>query len=201
MNYQREHTIAYLQRKMPYHYYVYRRLLNEIKERLPNFKPESALDYGAGLGSGLWAAQHIYGTKNAIDKEGTLNRSAAVEPNVNMRKLGKYLSEELNEKAENSILWVDSLSMIPGSGGERGKFDLIILGYVLQELPTSKQRALVIEALWQRLKDNGVFVLVEPGSPKGFRFVHSFREWIIAKDRSEASIVGPCSNHKKCPLA
>lgn len=63
---------------------------------------------------------------------------AAVEPNTSMRKLGKYLSEELNERAENSILWVDSLSMIPGSGGERGKFDLIILGYVLQEVPTAK---------------------------------------------------------------
>jgi len=48
-----------------------------------------------------------------------------------MRKLGKYVTEELNEKAENSILWVDSLSMIPGSGGERGKFDIIALGYVL----------------------------------------------------------------------
>jgi len=41
---------------MPYHYFVYRRLINEVKERLPNFKPESMLDYGAGLGSGLWAA-------------------------------------------------------------------------------------------------------------------------------------------------
>lgn len=89
------------------------------------------LDYGAGLGSGLWAAQHMYGAQNALDKNGTLMRSAAVEPNVNMRKLGKYLTEEINEKAENSILWVDSLSMIPGSGGERGKFDIIIVGFVL----------------------------------------------------------------------
>ena len=46
-----------------------------------------------------------------------------------MRKLGKYLTEELNEK--NNILWVDSLMMIPGAGGEKGKFDIIILGLVL----------------------------------------------------------------------
>jgi hypothetical protein len=57
-----------------------------------------------------------------------------------MRKLGKYLAEELNEKAENGILWVDSLSMIPGSGGEKGKFDIIIIGYVLQEVASAKQR-------------------------------------------------------------
>jgi hypothetical protein len=49
-----------------------------------------------------------------------------------MRKLGKFLTEELSEGEEApSILWGDSLAMIPGSGGERGKFDIIILGNVL----------------------------------------------------------------------
>ena len=55
-----------------------------------------------------------------------------------MRKLGKYLTEELNERCQNSILWVDSLSMIPGIGGDKGKFDIVILGFVLQEVPTAK---------------------------------------------------------------
>ena len=88
-------------------------------------KQISVLDYGAGLGSGLWAAIHCYGQDNVF-------RVAAVEPNTNMRKLGKYLTEDLNEKG--NILWVDSLAMIPGQGGERGKFDIVILGYVLQEV-------------------------------------------------------------------
>ena len=48
-----------------------------------------------------------------------------------MRKLGKFLTEDLNEKFGNNILWVDSLSMIPGIGGDRGKFDIVILGFVL----------------------------------------------------------------------
>lgn len=56
LEYQREHAVAFLARKMPYHYYVYRRLFHELSERMPDFKPQSALDYGAGLGSGLWAA-------------------------------------------------------------------------------------------------------------------------------------------------
>lgn len=80
------------------------------------------LDYGAGLGSGFWAAIHCFGQENIL-------RTAAVEPNVNMRKLGKFLTKELDEN--NNILWVDSLAMIPGTGGERGKFDIVILGYVL----------------------------------------------------------------------
>jgi ribosomal protein RSM22 (predicted rRNA methylase) len=60
---------------------------------------------------------------------------------------------------------------------------------------------MLIEALWQRVKDDGVFVMIEPGSPKGFRFISSFRDWVVAKDRSEASIVAPCPHHNKCPLA
>jgi len=60
---------------------------------------------------------------------------------------------------------------------------------------------MVIEALWQRLKDKGVIIVVEPGSPKGFRYVHAFREWVLAKSRSEASIIAPCPHHGTCPMA
>lgn len=46
---------------MPYNFMVYKRLINEIRQRMPaDFKPESLLDYGAGLGSGLWAGHSIY---------------------------------------------------------------------------------------------------------------------------------------------
>ena len=51
---------------------------------MPHYKPQTVLDYGAGLGSGAWAAQHIF--TNDIE------RMAAVEPNVNMRKLGKFIT-------------------------------------------------------------------------------------------------------------
>lgn len=116
-----------------------------------------------------------------------------------MRKLGKFISKDLDENG--NILWVDSLAMIPGSGGERGKFDMVILGYVLQEISSAKGRLLVLEALWQRVRDGGVLIVVEPGSPKGFRYVNSVRDWVIAKDRSQASIIAPCPHHGQCPMA
>lgn len=149
----------------------------------------SVLDYGAGLGSGLWAANDVFKSQ----------KMAAVEPNMAMRKLGKFLSENTDDNLYNA-LWVDSLAMIPQ--GEKGKFDIVILGYVLQEIPSAKGRQLVIDALWQRLKDNGVFIVVEPGSPKGYRFVHSFREWILkTKTRDEANIIAPCPHQHACPMA
>lgn len=64
--------------------------------------------------------------------KGPLKKIAAVEPNTSMRKLGRFMTEDLCRNTdEPSLLWVDSLTMIPGSGGEKGKFDLIFLGYVL----------------------------------------------------------------------
>lgn len=90
--------MAYLQRKMPYHYFVFKRLLLEVQARVEELqygakseedpdlvKKLSVLDYGAGLGSGLWAAIHCYGHEQVA-------RVAAVEPNVNMRKLGRFLT-------------------------------------------------------------------------------------------------------------
>ena len=90
--------------------------------------------------------------------------------------------------------------MIPS--GDRGKFDLIVLGYVLQEVSSAQARLLIIEALWHRLKDDGVIIMVEPGSPKGFRYIHSFREWVLkTKSRNEANIVAPCPHQGDCPMA
>jgi len=120
---------------MPYNYFVYKRIFTESRKRMPDFNPTSVLDYGAGLGSGAWAAHHVFPDK--------VERVAAVEPNVNMRKLGKYMT---TEQFKSEILWVDSLAMIPS--GERGKFDLIVLGYVLQEVSTAQSRQLIVDALW-----------------------------------------------------
>ena len=45
------------------------------------------LDYGAGLGSGLWAANDVFKSQ----------KMAAVEPNMAMRKLGKFLLEHTDD--------------------------------------------------------------------------------------------------------
>ena len=113
--------------------------------------------------------------------------------------MGKFVTKEV--LGEEKVLWVDALTMIPGVGGDRGKFDLVVLGHVLQELPNANQRQLIVETLWSRVREGGLMVYVEAGSPKGFRFLTSFRNWIIEKPRQEASIVAPCPHNGTCPLA
>jgi ribosomal protein RSM22 (predicted rRNA methylase) len=180
--------VAYLQCRMPYTYAVIKRVMREIKQRMPEFQPKSILDYGAGLGSGMFAAVEMFPE---------CLKYAAVEPNQDMRKLGKYLTHSL----EKEILWVDSISMIPGAGIERGKFELIILCHVLQEIPTSKLRLMVLDTLWNRLKDDGIIIVIEPGSPKGSRFIYDLRQYFINKSRNDANIIAPCPHHFQCPMA
>lgn len=72
---------------------------------------------------------HVFSTQEKVnlEREKLLQKVAAVEPNVNMRKLGKYLTAD--QFPSGDPLWVDSLAMIPS--GDRGRFDLIIVGYIL----------------------------------------------------------------------
>lgn len=190
VEYKPAQCVSYLHCRMPYTYHVGQRISMEIAKKIPDFKPDSILDYGAGLGSCIWAAHDVFTDAT---------RLAAVEPNKDMRRLGKFLTTM--GKLKKEILWVESLTMIPGTGSDRGKFDLIFLSHVLQELSTAKIRQLLIDTLYSRLNENGILVVIEPGSPKGFRFIYDLRRWVIEKPREDASIVAPCPHHMECPLA
>lgn len=64
-----------------------------------------------------------------------------------------------------------------------------------------KARLLILESLWQKVSLDGIFVVVETGTPRGYRFIHDVRRWILQKSREEAFIVAPCPHHNKCPLS
>jgi hypothetical protein len=105
--YERSHAVAYLKNRMPRTYFANKRILRELKQRIPFFQPKAVLDYGAGLGSAIWAA---------VDTYKSIDRAVAVEPSPNMRALGKFLTKEL----KTEILWLEALSMMPALGNQTG---------------------------------------------------------------------------------
>ncbi len=140
MEYGQAHAVAYLYKKLPHTYTILMRIMRELKQRSPDFLPLSCLDYGAGLGSGLLAAVETYPK---------ISKVAACEPSNSMRKLGRFITKELKQ----DVLWVDSLTMIPGVGNDRGKFDLVVMSQVLEEIATPASRVAAIDALWGRVND------------------------------------------------
>ena len=50
---------AYMAARMPACYAAVYKVLEEVSARLPAFAPESMLDFGAGPGTAVWAAQEV----------------------------------------------------------------------------------------------------------------------------------------------
>lgn len=81
-----------------------------------------------------------------------------------------------------------------GEEGSQKRFDLITLSYVQMDVRGQPSRDMLIRNLWNRLNyPNGVLVLVERGTPTGFRFMHHTREMFIEEIGTEHfHFVAPC---------
>ncbi|MEN9894494.1 MAG: hypothetical protein RIR97_346, partial [Pseudomonadota bacterium] len=75
------------------------------------------------------------------------------------------------------------------------KADLVTLFYVLNELE-EKQRLQVVEQLWNQC--TGVFALVEPGTPEGWKRLMRHRDQLIALG---GQVIAPCLHQLTCPVA
>lgn len=113
---------------MPGSYAVSRRILKEIRKRIGTFSPKTFLDFGSGVGPWGWSASEIFPELETI---------ACVEPNENMRKLGKYLSNSYKQ-----IRFMESLSHTFELSFDT--FDLISMAYVLEEIARPEARLLIL---------------------------------------------------------
>jgi len=163
----------------------------EVFKRTPDFNPTRILDYGSGPAVSAQAALRIW-----QDEES--RTVTCVEPSLNMQQIGKYL---LADSKAKEISWHIGLHAV------QGQFDLITLSYVLMEIRDQDSRDLLIENLFARLRPGGILVVVDCGTPTGFRYIHRIREQFIMKDLNNPDkekcfhIVGPCPHESACPLS
>ena len=81
--YSPEYTKSYTAFRMLSSFSVIRRLLQDLKETRPDFKPDSILDFGAGPGTTLWAAEDVW--------PDTVRKCLNVEPSESMIDAGNHL--------------------------------------------------------------------------------------------------------------
>jgi ribosomal protein RSM22 (predicted rRNA methylase) len=74
------------------------------------------------------------------------------------------------------------------------RYDLVVLGHVLNELPPA-ERPRVVEAAWEQTA--GLLLIVEPGTPAAFAVVRAARDKLLA---AGARTVAPCAHDAPCPL-
>lgn len=178
-------AMAYGATRLPATYSAAAKALEALQSGLPEFAPVSVLDVGAGPGTASFAA---------LEHWPDIARLALIEPNSHLKALGEKLLQASNPNLHS--VWrkaeITSLSL------EGEQHDLVLSGYVLNEIAQEKGTAATlatIKKLWQATA--GALVIVEPGTPAGYATVIQAREWLI---EAGAHIAAPCTHSKTCPL-
>jgi ribosomal protein RSM22 (predicted rRNA methylase) len=173
-------ALAYALARMPATYAALLEALEQLIEAMPDLSPLSLLDVGCGPGTASFAAVQAF---PGLDQISLLDR------NGHFLDLAKILAGAVF--ADRKVSFVDQditlRPLLPPA-------DLVIAGYVLAELDGAAQSRL-IDALWAAAQH--VLVLVEPGTPDGFRRLNTARTALI---ENGACVATPCTHEAGCPM-
>lgn len=174
---------AYLVARMPATFAVIKNVLKEVSERVPDIKPKTLLDLGAGPGTTPWAASQVFPE---------LEQVTLIEKDKDFVTLGKKLASISSNKTLQKAQWhiqnLEQLNSFP-------KSDLIVMSYAVGELNPERIPSL-IEAGWKAT--NQFFVVIEPGTPVGFERIRAIRSQLISLG---AHMVAPCPHMLACPMS
>ncbi|MFU0505153.1 small ribosomal subunit Rsm22 family protein [Pseudaminobacter sp. NGMCC 1.201702] len=171
---------AYLATRLPATYAAVRASLGRVAESRPDFSPRSLLDVGAGPGTALWAARDCWES---------LRHAVLVEASPAIRAVGGNLAGHAGPISARFIA-ADVTGVLP----DLQPAELVMLAYVLDEIAPDEIEPL-IDRLWHLTED--MLVIVEPGTPAGWRRILSARSRLI---EAGAHLVAPCPHQQDCPL-
>jgi ribosomal protein RSM22 (predicted rRNA methylase) len=170
---------AYLTTRLPATFAATSAALAAVSEVRPDFAPRSALDAGAGPGTATWAAAQLW--------DG-LEDATLVEASPAIRAVGERLGLTVPR-----VTWL--AGRLDAALAEASPSDLVLLAYVLDELPEAAREPL-IKQLWTLTADT--LLIVEPGTPAGWKRILQARDILI---HAGAHILAPCPHARPCPLA
>ncbi len=168
----------YLQSRMPATYTAIMYVLQKVQD---NLTIRSAFDIGCGPGTGLWALRETF-------KE--LENYTGFEADSKFIALAKKISEGQFDSLYTRWIegkYPDKLPQIDS--------DLVLMSYTLNENSSALVETLV-KKLWG-LSTSEWFVIVEPGTPKGYQSIMTARNIFVELG---AFVVAPCVGNEMCPL-
>jgi ribosomal protein RSM22 (predicted rRNA methylase) len=164
---------------MPATYAAATASLNALTEVRPDFAPISLLDVGAGPGTASWAA---------VETFSALRKFMLLDINTALLKLALDLARD------HTRLTAMTCRRDAGALDEVDAADLVIASYLIGEVGEAERRVLA-ERLWAKTRDT--LLVVEPGTPDGFKRIVALRAQLIA---AGAHIVAPCPHDGACPI-
>jgi ribosomal protein RSM22 (predicted rRNA methylase) len=174
-------ALAYALARMPATYAAVAAGLNALCEIAPQFAPKSLLDIGAGPGTATWAAVEAFpslATLTLVDANPALRALA-----LDLGRGSTRLRDLKYERGEARTALADTEPA-----------DLVVASYMIGEISEQEQKTLAA-LMWSKTRDT--LLVVEPGTPAGYRRIIALREQLIA---AGVHVAAPCPHDGKCPL-
>lgn len=176
-------------------YSTVQRVFNEIAKRHADFKPRSFFDFGAGVGTGTWAASQLWKQSLyeyfLVDNSREMNslsdlilRDGDANKHLNLKNI--YYRQFLPASSDVHIYTIHVFFL--ACRWKRcplkfvcfflqTKYDLMLSAYALMELPNLKTRIETLLTLWN--KCDGYLVLIEEGNNAGFSLINEARNFFV----------------------
>ncbi|WP_376709695.1 small ribosomal subunit Rsm22 family protein [Pseudochrobactrum lubricantis] len=171
---------AYLAARLPATFAAVTSALQHAADIIPDFAPRSHLDIGAGPGTALWAASAVW---TEIETSLLLEGSNAI----------RAVGEKLSAHAPVADVQWRAADVTTGLKDAKAA-ELVTLAYVLDELNEPARQQLIAQ-LWNLTE--GMFVIVEPGTPAGWQRILDARAQLQALG---AHIAAPCTHSQACAV-
>ncbi|XP_034838158.1 ribosome assembly protein METTL17, mitochondrial [Maniola hyperantus] len=186
ISYDKATSLQYLMARAPPEYAILVRVLDEIRRRLPDYKPRSLFDFGSGVGTGTWAVNSHW--KNDIFEYFTVDTS------THMNDLARLILCQGRDNVAMPYKSYFQRQFLPASADL--KYNIVLSAFSLFEMPNMQTRLETIQKLWNKTED--FLIIVETGSNAGFHIVNEAREFILnSNDKGYA--FAPCANDNVCP--
>lgn len=182
-------SLQYLMTRAAPEYAVILHVLDEIKRKLPDYKPRSFFDFGSGVGTGTWAVNTMW--------KGDIFEYFCVDSSATMNDLARLILCHGKENVEMPLRGFFQRQFLPAS--TELKYSIVLSAYSLFEMPSMKSRLETIQKLWNKTED--FLIVIEQGSNSGFKIVNEAREYVLNLEKGNESgyAFAPCPNDNVCP--
>ena len=206
-----DETLAALKHRMFPNFAIARRVLEETQGLLgaQMVPPRRIVDFGIGCGSASAAALDLF--------REDVEWIHGIDPAQPMRDCSQMLLEGMAERDNHSsvprITFSTGLShdssAASSSSSSSGSFDLALFAYSATDLPDVTSTLAAAALLFEKLKPNGILVMIEPGTPDGFNSIRSVRNMLLDccppddpnfEWEERCHIIAPCTHNGPCPM-
>ncbi len=181
---------AYAAYRMPATFQAVRAALREFRARAGAWAPRTHLDVGGGTGAAGWAVADAWPAEAGDRERGEGHTTTVLDWAQPALTLGAALAASASHPALRGARWQRQGL---GAGLVLPAADLVTVSYLLGELADADRESVLAAAAGTAR----AVVVVEPGTPAGYRRVIAARDQLIG---AGLTVLAPCPHDGRCPV-